>query len=100
MIVATFKKTNKHITSVITVGHANYAPHGQDIVCAAVSAVITGLLNEMERYSTIKYHAKSGDVELEILNPSAETDILMEFVQHTLEDVEREYPNNVKIVTE
>ena len=100
MIVATFKKTNRRITSVITVGHANYAPHGQDIVCAAVSVVLTGLLNEMERYSTIKYHTESGSVRLEILNPSAETDILMEFVKHTLEDVARVYPNNVKVITE
>ena len=100
MIVATFKKINKHITNVTTVGHANYAPHGQDIVCASVSACLTGLLNEMERYSTIKYRVESGDVRLAILNPSAETDILMEFVKHTLEDVARVYPNNVKVITE
>ena len=29
-------------------GHADYAPHGQDIVCAAVSALVYALMAALE----------------------------------------------------
>ena len=38
------KKDDQYI-SLEVVGHANYAEHGQDLVCAAVSAIVTGGFN-------------------------------------------------------
>lgn len=39
MINITVKEENGHINIDVN-GHANYAPHGQDIVCAGVSAIL------------------------------------------------------------
>ncbi|MFV0480041.1 MAG: ribosomal-processing cysteine protease Prp [Anaerorhabdus sp.] len=33
-------------------GHAEYADHGKDIVCAGVSAVAVGLLNALDYFSS------------------------------------------------
>ena len=100
MIVVTCKKTNNYITQITTVGHANYDEHGKDIVCSAVSAVFTGLMNEMSRYSKVKNRALAGDASLMIERPNKETQVLMEYALHTIKDIAREYPNNVMVVIE
>jgi uncharacterized protein YsxB (DUF464 family) len=50
-ITATIQPGNLVIKAV---GHANYAPHGQDIVCASISAIlqtaVLGLQNLAEQY--------------------------------------------------
>ena len=33
-------------------GHANSAPHGEDLVCAEVSAVVTGGFNNLKNYKS------------------------------------------------
>lgn len=35
-------------------GHANYAPHGEDIVCAAVSALAYALIGTLEEEGLIR----------------------------------------------
>lgn len=49
MIQASFKKREKNWVSFEISGHANYAEHGQDIVCAAVSALSITTVNNFER---------------------------------------------------
>ena len=41
------KEDNGHINIDVN-GHANYAPHGQDIVCAGVSAIVQTTLLGLE----------------------------------------------------
>ena len=47
MINITVKEENGHINIDVN-GHANYAPHGQDIVCAGVSAIVQTTLLGLE----------------------------------------------------
>lgn len=37
------------IATIRVAGHAGYAPRGQDIVCAAVSGIVFGMINAVER---------------------------------------------------
>ena len=41
-------------------GHANSAPHGQDLVCAAVSAVITGGFNNLNNHKNYELKLDEG----------------------------------------
>ena len=45
MIKATFVYCDKDLKSLTVKGHANSAPYGEDLVCAAISAIVVGGLN-------------------------------------------------------
>ena len=71
MIRIRCERNDGKIQSLIIAGHANSAPKGKDIVCAAVSAVSFGGLNALdnpkafmietnEDDGTLKVEAKSG----------------------------------------
>lgn len=47
MIQATIRRsrTDKSLLSFEMTGHANFAEHGQDLVCAGVTAVVFGSVN-------------------------------------------------------
>lgn len=38
-------------------GHAGYAEHGEDIVCAAVSVLVINTINSIEAFSEDTFHA-------------------------------------------
>lgn len=48
MIRVSIKQSNGHYTLLKIKGHAEYAEHGQDLVCAGVSSVIFGLANAID----------------------------------------------------
>jgi Predicted ribosomal protein len=98
IVVTATKKSNK-IADIKTVGHANYAPKGQDIVCAAVSVLLGGLINEITRYSMTEYSAEDGFMRLKILQPNEKTKVLTEYVLNTLKSIETDYPANLKVIT-
>lgn len=52
--------------SITIKGHANYAPRGQDIVCAAVSTLTQTLIASLEELTKedLSYQAEAGNVEI------------------------------------
>jgi uncharacterized protein YsxB (DUF464 family) len=51
MISIVLKETDGHFVSLEAKGHANTAPYGADLVCAAVSAVLLGGFNALKKRS-------------------------------------------------
>lgn len=49
---------NNRIVSFAVEGHANYAKHGKDIVCAGVSAVSVGTVNAIEALAGVELPVK------------------------------------------
>ena len=66
MIKIQINKTNNKYSSLLVSGHSNYDEHGKDIVCAGVSAVVTGGLNALtiEDKNKISYRVKDGYVNV------------------------------------
>ena len=64
MIKVLIKKEEKFVSLKVT-GHANSAPHGEDLVCAAVSSVITGGLNSLEHPEDFAIVLKEGNASVE-----------------------------------
>jgi uncharacterized protein YsxB (DUF464 family) len=56
MIRIRVKKRQGLVEQIKVTGHANFAEHGMDIVCAAVSAVTIGLVNAMEQITGVTVH--------------------------------------------
>ena len=81
-------------------GHAGYADHGKDIVCASVSSIlyttINGILNIDK--DAIKYTDKNDTLEIKIKNKSKVVNILINSMIDLLDDLESQYPENIKIV--
>ncbi len=46
--ITVFENQAKEYTAFQCIGHAGYAEHGQDIVCAAVSALVINTINSVE----------------------------------------------------
>ena len=101
MVIVTL--TRKHTDSIIAVavnGHADYAPHGEDIVCAAVSVLTQTALLGLLRYAAhpVRYKIKSGLLSLQLeKEPTNITDTILETMALGLEEIARNYPDRVQI---
>lgn len=97
MVTIEFKDSKGYTTEIVATGHANYAEIGKDIVCSAVSAILTGLINELGRYCEIDHSVNSGNFKVRIREPDEKTQIITEFVENTLQDIADTYPDNVTV---
>lgn len=73
-------QNNKGAGSVTITGHAQYVPHGQDIVCSAVSVLVQTLIQSMEDLCTdeFTYNLQPGRVEIKHGNLSATAHLLFD----------------------
>lgn len=79
MIRVQLVKSGKHIEGFQISGHAEYAPSGQDIVCAAASFLATTVVNSLELQLGVAGTVKSEDGYLYYRLPAS----LNEQQQHT-----------------
>ena len=61
MITIKVRKKNGSYEEFISKGHAGYAEAGQDIVCAAVSALIITTVNSLEKFTDDKFDVQEND---------------------------------------
>lgn len=77
-------------------GHAGYAEHGHDIVCAAVSALAVNAVNSIETFAEDSFQGESDDtkgmMEFEFTGQvSAESRVLLKSLILGLENIRDEY---------
>ena len=82
-------------------GHANVAPHGQDIVCAGVSALaqtaVLGLDRQLKKKIQIKI--ASGNLNMNLLDkPDALTNAVLETMLIGLTEIGKLNPQSVRIL--
>ena len=93
----------KRLKSGISVkGHANYAPHGQDIVCSAVSTLVQTLIQSVEELTTdkITYDMKPGTVLIKFWCLSDQSKVLIDAFFLGVKGVATSYPAYVKVIEE
>ena len=78
MITIKVRKKNGSYEEFISKGHAGYAEAGQDIVCAAVSALIITTVNSLEKFTDDKFDVqeKDGFVSIHFRNNLSERAML------------------------
>ena len=74
-------------------GHAGYAETGNDIICAAVSALTQGLIHSMEALTDdrISYRIASGHVDIEYENLSEQGKLLIDSFFIAVSDTQMTY---------
>ena len=75
MITVTVSKKNNSYVSFTSKGHAGYAEEGQDIICAAVSALVINTVNSLEQLTkrfTLKQKKSDGFVSFTFTEPVSE----------------------------
>jgi len=91
---------NSH--SLVMEGHADYAGHGEDIVCSGVSAIVCSLLgwleNNSEDLSYCDYEANSGNVRI-VCEGGERTTAVFEMTAIGLLQIEDSYGDHLDIQT-
>ena len=97
MINITVKKRNGSYLDFLSRGHAGYAEEGQDIVCAAVSALIITTVNSLDAFTDEKIEVGEDDGYISIhfkTNPNTERGkLLMDSLILGLTEIEHSYNN-------
>ena len=90
----------KYDNRITIKGHANYAPLGQDIVCASVSTLVQVLIKCIEDITEdkIEYSIRPGMVDIKFGNLSEKAQLLVSSFFIGAQMISEQYPNNVKIV--
>lgn len=80
-------------------GHAGYAPRGQDIVCAGLTALTQTLVESLETLTgnEIKYDMSPGRVDIEIKDPDEDAQLLMDSFFVGAEMIADEFPEYVRV---
>lgn len=93
-------EVKRHSGGITVKGHAGYAPHGQDIVCAAVSTLVQNMVISIAELTTdeIQYDMQPGLVEIRYGNLSANAQLLVDSFFIGIRLISGEYPSNVQIV--
>lgn len=86
---------------LILTGHAGHARHGEDIVCAGVSATVYNLLGWLENHGEeleyIQTSVDSGDVEI-VCEGGERVATVFELTAIGLEQIAQRYPDCVDIL--
>ena len=101
MIKITATRENGKIINLTVIGHANSAPEGKDLVCAAVTAVAIGGLNNLKNVKNFKIEIKEGLISVEAIEEIIEHDeIVMETLICGLKTIEEENGDFISIKKE
>ena len=105
MIYVTVSKNEAGMYDCIRMkGHAGYAERGQDIVCAAVSALLINTVNSIEQFTSDQFQyeqeEKNDQVVFRLVSDiSSETKLLMDSLVLGLQAIEETYDREYIRVT-
>ena len=95
MIQVQFKKEQGQYKSFQIEGHAEYAEEGEDIICAAVSALVINTINSIEQFTEDTFTCDCQDGMIKSWefpsDVSEATALLMDSLRHGLQNVEKSY---------
>lgn len=96
MIRITVKKRRGRYQEFRSEGHAGYAEEGHDIVCAAVSVLVTNTINSIEKFTEDKIQVREDDgfVFFRFTDPITDRGtLLMDSLILGLTEIEHDYKN-------
>lgn len=81
-------------------GHANYDDYGKDIVCASVSSIVITTINAIVEFDpeSIYYEDLKNKILIEKLKDDDITNKLINNMIELLEELEKSYKDNIKII--
>ena len=90
-------KVLKEKDKIEITGHSGYDTIGKDIVCSAVSSIVTTTINGILSIDNdaLKYSYKNDVMTIEILKNDNVTDKLITNMLDLLKDLSKDYPKNI-----
>lgn len=98
-VTTTYQKSV--IRSIEVSGHALSDEYGKDLVCAGVSAIVTGIANMLVKKDFLEsgeIQFKNGYVLIKTSNENKEHQLILETLMVSLESVEESYDNYIEII--
>lgn len=99
MIKVTIEKESAKFKRISILGHAMYDDYGKDIVCAAVSSIVTTTVNgiiALDKQSLSYLVSKKG-MTITIKSDDTVTQILIGNMVSLLKELEKQYPANIEV---
>ena len=78
-------------------GHANSEEYGKDLVCAAVSSIITGGFNALVKEEIDKITLNEGYAKVIIKNHGNQSKMVLNVIDIQLQTIEERYPKYINI---
>lgn len=98
MVVYEFLKQNNNIIGFRTNGHAEFAAHGEDPICAGISVLTINTINTLDDLTQDKVDAEfdeeSGYIDFRLMNPSQisrEAKILLDALHYGIQGIQDSY---------
>lgn len=108
MILVKALRKDGDLVGFISTGHADFADHGQDIVCSAVTAqlmmTVNGLTEVLKASVDITTQEEGGHLVFVLKNYSKEqlskAQLLLRSLELGLEAIRMQYPDHITLKTE
>ena len=98
MIKILIRFEEKNFKSLEVKGHANAGPHGQDLVCAAVSGILTGCTNAIQEEAKFHLDVDEGYYKLEAIDSlSPHDEAVIDTIIVGLRTIANEYDKFIQI---
>ena len=98
MIKVLINQEGKNFKSLEVKGHANSAPHGEDLICAAVSSIVTGGLNNLNNPKDFNLKLSEGYAYVEAKDSiSSHDEVVIETIITSLKTIEESYGKFIQI---
>ena len=104
MTTVRFRTEGNRVTGFDSAGHSGYAEEGEDIVCAAVSALSQTAVNALEAVAGVEPEVivRSGFLSARLpkglrAKQRYAAEIILRSVRQGLEDIAKAYPDLVKV---
>ena len=94
------KDKKNNFEYIIIKDHANFAEKGQDIVCAAISAITNGTVNFLQLHykNDCQVFYLPAEISIYPQNDSSECQLCLSLMLYQLENIANSYPDYLKIV--
>lgn len=99
MIKVKITKDKDKITSISVLGHAMYADFGKDIVCSAVSSIVTTTINGILSLDKegLSYKVNKEGLTINNIKNDYIVETLLNNMISLLKELETNYPTNVEV---
>ena len=93
--------SNNQVNFIEVTGHANSAPYGQDLICAAVSAILTGGFNNLVNVNNYEIKLDEGHAYFKSNAPlDAHDEAVIETIICGLNTIQESNPKFVEVKTD
>lgn len=100
MIKVVIKKEKDLYKEISILGHAMYAPFGKDIVCSAVSSIVTTTVNGLLSLDSecLSYEVDDEGLKIVVLKTNETIQTLLNNMINLLRELEKNYKKNIKVM--